>query len=191
MPSRIYHVTATLFFVVLTAMTALMCVHAPSGGLVFAGLYLFPDAGFTDGFLSALAKLGLGEEGRMIVLAAVGGLDIVVAGILVFALMFLGFGELPEQRESRGLYQSAGALLAATAGLTGLVSLAAGEATALLALQALLFAGLVVTYSTFDFGDVTVLTPERHLNRLIRGSAANQAAFTAQLLSLSRGRKVR
>lgn len=189
MPSRIYHIAATLLFVALMATMALMCVRAPAGGIEIAGLHLFAQHGFADGFLAALRSLGFEPAGQRAALAALGALDIAAAGILVFALVFLGFGHAAEQRESLRLYQVAASIAAAACTLSGIVSLAAGEVNAMLVLQALLFAGLVQTYSSFDFGSGVELMPDAEIDRLIAGSAASQAAFTAQLLSLSkRGR---
>lgn len=186
MPSRIYHIAATLMFIALMATMALMCVRAPAGGIEVAGLQLFAQHGFADGFLAALKVIGFEQPGQKAALAALGALNMAAAGVLVFALMFLGFGHASEQRESLTFYQVAAAIAAAACVLAGVISLAAGSANAMLVLQALLFAGLVQTYSSFNFGSGVELMPDAEIDRLIAGSAASQAAFTAQLLSLSK-----
>ena len=186
MPSRIYHIAATLLFVALMATMALMCVRAPAGGIEIAGLHLFAQHGFADGFLAALQSVGFEPAGQRATLAALGALNMAAAGVLVFALMFLGFGQAAEQREALTFYQVAAAIAAVACALASVVSLAAGAVNAMLVLQALLFAGLVQTYSSFDFGTGVELMPDTEIDRLIAGSAASQAAFTAQLLSLSK-----
>lgn len=185
MPARLYHVASTLFFVALLAMTALMCVRAPYGGFDFAGVHLFAGPGLAHGFLAALSEIGIAGNGRAAVLGLLGALSAAAAGLLVFALMFLGFGEPPERREARGFYQMASALAAIAAMIAGLVALAAGEANGLFMLLSLLFVALAAVHATFDFGAATAGAADADLDRLVSGSAASHAAFTAQILSLS------
>jgi len=188
--NRLYYASMMLFWVCYLSLLAMVVAYAPQGGLSMAGLTLFSDTGLVETAVMAMQSIGLSPVGQSVVFGLLGGFSAASAGLLLFSMMFYVFGEEREQREARPLAQGAVACTALSAMLTALVFLAGGQAGALLALQFGALGGLFLTVMSLGQSQIE---PDREteeeasdLDRVIADHAANHAAFSAQLASLSR-----
>lgn len=187
---RLFFTAIMLFWISFLALLALVVTYAPHGGVELAGLTLFAGTGLVDAAIAAMKAIGFSPLTRSIVFGIIGGFNIASAGLTLFALMFSVLGEAPEQREARPLAEGAAAFAAAAAALIVAVSFVGGEAGALLVLQMVALGGLLLTVTSFvqtsiDTGDVADDGLDT-LGGVIADHAANHAAFSAQLASLSR-----
>jgi len=188
--SRLYYASMMLFWVCYLALLAMVVAYAPHGGVNVAGLTLFSDTGLVETALVAMQTMGLSLVGQSVVFGLLGGFGTASAGLLLFSTMFYVFGKEREQREARPLAQGAVVCTALAAMLTALVFFAGGQAGALLALQFGALGGLFLTVMSLGQSQ---LEPDREteeeasdLDQVIADHAANHAAFSAQLASLSR-----
>lgn len=188
--SRLYYASMMLFWVCYLSLLALVVTHAPLGGIDLAGLTLFPDSGLIDTAIVAMQAIGLSELGQSVVFGLLGGFSAASAGLLLFAMMFYVFGQEREQREAQPLAQGAVACTAAAAMLTTLVFLAGGQTGALLALEFGALGGLFLTVMSLAQSHIEPdeVTDEGagELEQIIADHAANHAAFSAQMASLSK-----
>lgn len=187
---RLFFTAIMLFWISFLALLALVVTYAPHGGVELAGLTLFAGTGLVDAAIAAMKAIGFTPLTRSIVFGIIGGFNIASAGLTLFAMMFSVLGEEPEQREARPLAEGAAACAAAAAALIVAVSFVGGEAGALLVLQMVALGGLLLTVTSFvqtsiDTGDVADDGLDT-LGGVIADHAANHAAFSAQLASLSR-----
>ncbi|WP_097107803.1 hypothetical protein [Hoeflea halophila] len=188
--NRLYYASMMLFWVCYLLLLAMVVAYAPQGGLSVAGLSLFSDAGLVETAMIAMRSIGLSPVAQSVVFGLLGGFSAASAGLLLFSMMFYVFGEEREQRESRSLAQGAVACTALGAMLTAAVFLAGGQAGALLALEFGALGGLFLTVLSLGQFEIE---PDREnveeaseLEQVIADHAANHAAFSAQLASLSR-----
>jgi hypothetical protein len=125
-----------------------------------------------------------------VVFGLLGGFSAASAGLLLFAMMFYVFGEEREQREARPLAQGAVACTALAAMLATMIFFAGGEAGALLGLEFGALGGLFLTVMSLGQSriepDTVTGSDSIELDAVIAEHAANHAAFSAQLASLSR-----
>ena len=188
--SRLYYASMMLFWVCYLSLLALVVTYAPQGGISVAGLTLFADTGLVDSAIAAMQAIGMAPLGQSVVFGLLGGFSAASAGLLLFAMMFYVFGEEREQREARPLAQGAVACTAAASMLSTVVFFAGGQAGTLLALEFGALGGLFLTVMSLsqsriepdETGDAAVA----ELDRVIADHAANHAAFSAQLASLTR-----
>ncbi|MCZ4287791.1 hypothetical protein [Hoeflea alexandrii] len=188
--SRLYYASMMLFWVCYLSLLALVVTYAPQDGVSLAGLTLFADAGLVDSATAAMRAIGLSPLAQSVVFGLLGGFSAASAGLLLFAMVFYVFGEEREQREARPLAQGAVACTAAASMLTTLVFFAGGQAGTLLALEFGALGGLFLTIMSLSqsriepdgVGDEGI----GELDRVIADHAANHAAFSAQLASISR-----
>ncbi|MCC0033668.1 MAG: hypothetical protein H6887_00215 [Hoeflea sp.] len=188
--SRLYYASMMLFWVCYLSLLALVVTYAPQGGISLAVLTLFADAGLVDSAIAAMRAIGLSPLSQSVVFGLLGGFSAASAGLLLFAMMFFVFGEEREQREARPLAQGAVACTAAASMLTTVVFFAGGQAGTLLALEFGALGGLFLTIMSLSqsriepdgAGDEGI----GELDRVIADHAANHAAFSAQLASISR-----
>lgn len=187
--SRLYYASMMLFWVCYLSLLALVVTYAPQGGISLAVLTLFADAGLVDSAIAAMRAIGLSPLSQSVVFGLLGGFS-ASAGLLLFAMMFFVFGEEREQREAQPLAQGAVACTAAASMLTTVVFFAGGQAGTLLALEFGALGGLFLTIMSLSqsriepdgAGDEGI----GELDRVIADHAANHAAFSAQLASISR-----
>jgi hypothetical protein len=188
--SRLYYASMMLFWVCYLSLLALVVTYAPQGGIGLAGLTLFADAGLVDTAITAMQSIGLSPLGQSVVFGLLGGFSVASAGLLLFAMMFYVFGEEREQREARPLAQGAVACTALAAMLTTVVFFAGGQAGALLALEFGALGGLFLTVMSLSQSriepDEAIDAGVGELDQVIADHAANHAAFSAQLASLTR-----
>lgn len=188
--NRLYYASMMLFWVCYLSLLAMVVAYAPQGGVSMAGLTLFSDTGLVETAVMAMQAIGLSPVGQSVVFGLLGGFSAASAGLLLFSMMFYVFGEEREQRESRALAQGAVACTALGAMLTALVFFAGGQAGALLALQFGALGGLFLTVMSLGQSQIEPdqQTDEQasELDQVIADHAANHAAFSAQLASLSR-----
>jgi hypothetical protein len=188
--SRLYYASMMLFWVCYLSLLAMVVAYAPQGGISLAGLTLFNDSGLVETAIVAMNAIGLSPVSQSVVFGLLGGLSAASAGLLLFSGLFYVFGEEREQREARPLAHGAVACTAAAAVLTTLVFLAGGQTGALLALELGALGGLFLTVTALTQAGVepdAVSSEEGDtLNQVIADHAANHAAFSAQLASLSR-----
>lgn len=188
--SRLFHASAMLFWISYLALLALVATYAPQGGVELAGLTLFGETGLVDAAIAAMAAIGLSMITQAVVFGLLAGFNVAAAGLVVFSMMFRVFGEEREQLEARPLMEGATACAAAAALLTVVISLAGGQPGALMVLQLAAFGGLLLM--VLALGEPEDLTAESGsgdavvLDDIIADHAANHAAFSAQLASLSR-----
>jgi hypothetical protein len=138
-----------------------------------------------------MQAIGLSAFGQSVVFGLLGGFSAASAGLLLFAMMFYVFGEEREQREARPLAQGAVACTALAAMLATVIFFAGGEAGALLGLEFGALGGLFLTVmslgqSLIEPDKVAEMRESSELDAVIAEHAANHAAFSAQLASLSR-----
>lgn len=188
--SRLYYASMMLFWVCYLSLLAMVVAYAPQGGVSVAGLMLFSDSGLVETAIVAMHSIGLSPVAQSVIFGLLGGFSAASAGLLLFSMLFFVFGEEREQREARPLAYGAVACTAAAAMLTTLIFFAGGQAGALLALEFGALGGLFLTVMS-----VTQLGIEQDeasdeagdaLEQVISDHAANHAAFSAQLASLSR-----
>ena len=188
--SRLYYASMMLFWVCYLSLLALVVSYAPQGGVSLAGLTLFADTGLVDSAIAAMRAIGLSPLGQSVVFGLLGGFSAASAGLLLFAMMFYVFGEEREQREARPLAQGAVACTALAAMLTTVIFFAGGEAGALLALEFGALGGLFLTIMSLSQSriepDTVTESETSELDAVIAEHAANHAAFSAQLASLTR-----
>ncbi|MGJ8570345.1 MAG: hypothetical protein ACSHXI_06565 [Hoeflea sp.] len=188
--SRLYYASMMLFWVCYLSLLAMVVAYAPQGGISVAGLTLFNDSGLVETALVAMNAIGLSPVSQSVVFGLLGGSSAASAGLLLFSGLFYVFGEEREQREARPLAHGAIACTAAAAALTTLVFLAGGQTGALLALELGALGGLFLTVMSLTQSGIepdAVSSEEGNaLNQVIADHAANHAAFSAQLASLSR-----
>lgn len=188
--SRLYYASMMLFWVCYLSLLAMVVAYAPQGGISLAGLTLFNDSGLLETALVAMQSIGLSPVSQSVVFGLLGGLSAASAGLLLFSGLFYVFGEEREQREARPLAHGAVACTAAAAMLTTLVFFAGGQTGALLALELGALGGLFLTVmSLMQSGiepDAVSHEAADTLDQVIADHAANHAAFSAQLASLSR-----
>ncbi|MEM5473221.1 hypothetical protein WNZ14_15940 [Hoeflea sp. AS60] len=188
--SRLYYASMMLFWVCYLSLLALVVTYAPQGGVSLAGLTLFADAGLVDTAVAAMHSIGLSPVGQSVVFGLLGGFSAGSAGLLLFAMIFYVFGQEREQHEARPLAQGAVACTALAAMLTTLVFFAGGQAGALLALEFGALGGLFLTVMSLGQSriepDVVADMGAGELEQVIADHAANHAAFSAQMASLSR-----
>lgn len=188
--SRLYYASMMLFWVCYLSLLALVVIYAPQGGVALAGFKLFADTGLIATALEAMQAIGLSAFGQSVVFGLLGGFSAASAGLLMFAMMFYVFGEEREQREARPLAQGAVACTALAAMLATVIFFAGGEAGALLALEFGALGGLFLTVMSLDQSriepDAVTENDSIELDAVIAEHAANHAAFSAQLASLSR-----
>ena len=188
--SRLHYASMMLFWVCYLSMLALVVTYTPQGGISVAGLALFAHSGLTVTAIAAMQAIGLEPMGQGVVFGLLGGLSAASAGLLLFSMMFYAFGQEREQQEARPLAQGAVACTALAAMLTTAIFFAGGQTGALLALEIGALGGLFLT--VMSLGELQVEPDEpagesvTDLDRVIAEHAANHAAFSAQLASLSR-----
>ena len=188
--SRLYYASMMLFWVGYLSLMAMVVAYAPQGGVSVAGLTLFSDSGLVESAIVAMLSIGLSPVAQSVVFGLLGGFSAASAGLLLFSMLFYVFGEEREQREARPLARGAVACSAAAAMLTTMIFFAGGGSSALLALELGALGGLFLTVmsvtqsaieqdkASSEVGDM--------LDQVIADHAANHAAFSAQLASLSR-----
>ena len=188
--NRLYYASMMLFWVCYLSLLAMVVAYAPQGGISVAGLTLFSDAGLVEAAMVAMQSIGLSPVAQSVVFGLLGGFSAASAGLLLFSMMFYVFGEERVQLESRPLAQGAVACTALGAMLTAVVFFAGGQAGALLALEFGALGGLFLTVMSLGQSQIE---PDREtgeegseLEQVIADHAANHAAFSAQLASLSR-----
>jgi hypothetical protein len=188
--SRLYYASMMLFWVCYLTLLALVVIYAPQGGVALAGFTLFSDTGLITTALEAMQAIGLSAFGQSVVFGLLGGFSAASAGLLLFAMMFNVFGEEREQREARPLAQGAVACTALAAMLATVIFFAGGEAGALLGLEFGALGGLFLTVMSLGQSriepDAVKGSDSIELDAVIAEHAANHAAFSAQLASLSR-----
>jgi hypothetical protein len=188
--SRLYYASMMLFWVCYLTLLALVVIYAPQGGVALAGFTLFSDTGLITTALEAMQAIGLSAFGQSVVFGLLGGFSAASAGLLLFAMMFYVFGEEREQREARPLAQGAVACTALAAMLATVIFFAGGEAGALLGLEFGALGGLFLTVMSLGQSriepDTVTGSDSIELDTVIAEHAANHAAFSAQLASLSR-----
>jgi hypothetical protein len=188
--SRLYYASMMLFWVCYLTLLALVVIYAPQGGVALAGFTLFSDTGLITTALEAMQAIGLSAFGQSVVFGLLGGFSAASAGLLLFARMFYVFGEEREQREARPLAQGAVACTALAAMLATVIFFAGGEAGALLGLEFGALGGLFLTVMSLGQSliepDAVKGSDSIELDAVIAEHAANHAAFSAQLASLSR-----
>jgi hypothetical protein len=188
--SRLYYASMMLFWVCYLTLLALVVIYAPQGGVALAGFTLFSDTGLIATALEAMQAIGLSAFGQSVVFGLLGGFSAASAGLLLFAMMFYVFGEEREQREARPLAQGAVACTALAAMLATMIFFAGGEAGALLGLEFGALGGLFLTVMSLGQSriepDTVTGSDSIELDAVIAEHAANHAAFSAQLASLSR-----
>jgi hypothetical protein len=188
--SRLYYASMMLFWVCYLTLLALVVIYAPQGGVALAGFTLFSDTGLITTALEAMQAIGLSAFGQSVVFGLLGGFSAASAGLLLFAMMFYVFGEEREQREARPLAQGAVACTALAAMLATVIFFAGGEAGALLGLEFGALGGLFLTVMSLGQSriepDAVKGSDSIELDAVIAEHAANHAAFSAQLASLSR-----
>lgn len=188
--SRLYYASMMLFWVCYLSLLALVVIYAPQGGVSLAGYTLFADTGLIATALEAMQAIGLSPFGQSVVFGLLGGFSAASAGLLMFAMMFYVFGEEREQREARPLAQGAVACTALAAMLATVIFFAGGEAGALLGLEFGALGGLFLTVMSLGQSriepDAVTENDSIELDAVIAEHAANHAAFSAQLASLSR-----
>jgi hypothetical protein len=188
--SRLYYASMMLFWVCYLTLLALVVIYAPQGGVALAGFTLFSDTGLIATALEAMQAIGLSAFGQSVVFGLLGGFSAASAGLLLFAMMFYVFGEEREQREARPLAQGAVACTALAAMLATVIFFAGGEAGALLGLEFGALGGLFLTVMSLGQSliepDAVKGSDSIELDAVIAEHAANHAAFSAQLASLSR-----
>jgi hypothetical protein len=188
--SRLYYASMMLFWVCYLTLLALVVIYAPQGGVALAGFTLFSDTGLIATALEAMQAIGLSAFGQSVVFGLLGGFSAASAGLLLFAMMFNVFGEEREQREARPLAQGAVACTALAAMLATVIFFAGGEAGALLGLEFGALGGLFLTVMSLGQSriepDAVKGSDSIELDAVIAEHAANHAAFSAQLASLSR-----
>lgn len=188
--SRLYYASMMLFWVCYLSLLAMVVAYAPQGGVTVAGLTLFNDSGLVETAIVAMQSIGLSPVAQSVVFGLLAGFSAASAGLLLFSMLFFVFGEEREQREARPLAHGAVACTATAAILTTLISFAGGQAGALLALEFGALGGLFltvmsVTQSAIEQDDRSEV-PADALEQVISDHAANHAAFSARLASLSR-----
>lgn len=188
--SRLYYASMMLFWVCYLSLLAMVVAYAPQGGVSVAGLTLFSDSGLVETAIVAMQSIGLSPVAQSVVFGLLAGFSAASAGLLLFSMLFFVFGEEREQREARPLAHGAVACTATAAILTTLISFAGGQAGALLALEFGALGGLFltvmsVTQSAIEQDDRSEV-PADALEQVISDHAANHAAFSARLASLSR-----
>jgi hypothetical protein len=188
--SRLYYASMMLFWVCYLTLLALVVIYAPQGGVALAGFTLFSDTGLIATALEAMQAIGLSAFGQSVVFGLLGGFSAASAGLLLFAMMFYVFGEEREQREARPLAQGAVACTALAAMLATVIFFAGGEAGALLGLEFGALGGLFLTVMSLGQSriepDKVAEIESSELDAVIAEHAANHAAFSAQLASLTR-----
>tara|TARA_R110000850_G_scaffold41736_15_gene106902 strand:+ start:3442 stop:4140 length:699 start_codon:yes stop_codon:yes gene_type:complete len=188
--SRLYYASMMLFWVCYLLLLVMVVAYAPQGGIIVSGLTLFNDTGLVESAVAAMDSIGLSPLSQSIVFGILGGLSAASAGLLLFSGLFFIFGEEREQREARPLAHGAVACTAAAAVLTTLVFFAGGQTGALLALELGALGGLFLTVMALTQSgiepDAVSSEAVDTLDRVIADHAANHAAFSAQLASLSR-----
>jgi hypothetical protein len=188
--SRLYYASMMLFWVCYLTLLALVVIYAPQGGVALAGFTLFSDTGLIATALEAMQAIGLSAFGQSVVFGLLGGFSAASAGLLLFAMMLYVFGEEREQREARPLAQGAVACTALAAMLATVIFFAGGEAGALLGLEFGALGGLFLTVMSLGQSriepDAVKGSDSIELDAVIAEHAANHAAFSAQLASLSR-----
>jgi len=188
--SRLYYASMMLFWVCFLSLLAAVATYAPQGGVRLAGLQLFGNTGLVEAVIAAMENIGLSLIAQSVVFGLLGGFSFAAAGLMLFAMMFFVFGEEREQREARPLAEGAVACSAAAAVLTTAVSFAGGQAGAMMVLQFGALGGLVLTVMSLAQSGIE---PDRiaddagvELDQVIADHAANHAAFSATLASISR-----
>jgi hypothetical protein len=188
--SRLYYASMMLFWVCYLTLLALVVIYAPQGGVALAGFTLFSDTGLIATALEAMQAIGLSAFGQSVVFGLLGGFSAASAGLLLFAMMLYVFGEEREQREARPLAQGAVACTALAAMLATVIFFAGGEAGALLGLEFGALGGLFLTVMSLGQSriepDKVAEIESSELDAVIAEHAANHAAFSAQLASLTR-----
>ena len=188
--SRLYYASMMLFWVCYLSLLAMVVAYAPQGGISVAGLTLFNNSGLVETAVVAMNSIGLSPVSQSVVFGLLGGLSAASAGLLLFSGLFYVFGEEREQREARPLAHGAVACTAAAAVLTTLVFLTGGQTGALLTLELGALGGLFFTVTALTQSgiepDAVSSEGGDTLNQVIADHAANHAAFSAQLASLSR-----
>ena len=188
--SRLFFASIMLFWISFLSLLALVVTYAPQGGVELAGLTLFAGTGLVETAIAAMKQIGFSHVTQSIVFGAIGGFNVASAGLALFAMMFCVLGEEAEQREARPLAEGAAACTAAAAFIIVAISFAGGQAGPLLLLQLAALGGLLLTV-----GSVGHVPAEREdadgvdagvLQDVIADHAANHAAFSAQLASMSR-----
>ena len=188
--SRLYYASMMLFWVCYLSLLAMVVIYAPQGGVTVAGFALFADAGLVASAIEAMQAIGLSVLGQSVVFGLLGGFAAASAGLLLFAMMFYVFGEERDPREARPLAHGAVACAAPASMLTMVVFFAGGEAGALLALEFGALGGLFLTVMSLGQSriepDTVTEIETSELDAVIAEHAANHAAFSAQLASLTR-----
>ena len=187
--SRLSHALIMLFWISFLALLALVTTYAPQGGVELAGLSLFANAGLVDAMVAAMGNIGLSAVAQSVIFGLVGGFNIAAAGFVLFAMMFYVLGQEREQREARPLAEGAAACTAAAAMLTVAVCLAGGRPGALMVLELAVLGGQLLMLTSFAGSTAAAETMDmdsHDLEGLIADHAANHAAFSAQLASISR-----
>jgi len=179
-----------LFWISFLSLLALVVTYAPQGGVELAGLTLFAGSGLVDAALAAMQCIGFSPVTSSVVFGIMAGFNIAAAGLALFAMLFSVLGQELEQRQARPLAEGAAACAAGSTVLIVAVSLAGGQAGALLVLQLAALGGLLLTVMSFTppvnetgsaaDGGVSAL------DDVIADHAASHAAFSAQLASMSR-----
>lgn len=188
--NRLFLTVIMLFWISFLSLLSLLVTYAPQGGVELAGLTLFAGTGLVDAAIAAMEGIGLSPFARSVVFGMVGGFNVAAAGLALFAMMFCVFGQETEQREARPLAEGSAACAAAAAFLIVTVSLAGGEAGALMVLQLAALGGLLLTL--MPFSQTSIVPPHAgldgiaELDEVIADHAASHAAFSAQLASFSR-----
>lgn len=189
--SRFFYAAMMGFWIFVLVLMALVTSYAPKGGVELAGLTLFSTSSMTEGFGTAMTAMGISVTGQGVLFGIVGGLNVAAAGLTLFAMLFCVLGQEIEQDEARPLAEGAAVCTAGAAAVTVFVGLGGGQAGALMAVEIAALCGLVLTvlslaHRVVELDQSSTSTEAETLDRAIAEHAANHAAFSAQLASLSR-----
>ena len=185
--SRLFTAAMMLFWIATLALIALVCTWTPRGGIVISGMNLFAGTAVIDSLREAMAGIGLSARGVHLAFALIAAANVAAGGLLIFATMFLLLGREQEQREARPMVEGAAAVSAFTAFVVMALGLAGGQGGALMALQLVVLAGLLVTLrSLAELPVIIDAEPDPEVETIISRHAGRQAAFSAQLASISR-----
>jgi len=190
--SRLFFASMMLFWISFLSLLALVVIYAPQGGVELAGLTLFANTGLIDATTAAMQGIGFSLIAQSVVFGLLGGLNVAAAGLVLFAMMFYVLGQEREQREALPLAEGAAACTAAAAALTVAVTFAGGQTGALMVLELVALGGLLLTVMSLTQSAIEPGDAEsegegiKELDDVIADHAANHAAFSAQLASLSR-----
>ncbi|PWW04268.1 hypothetical protein DFR52_101963 [Hoeflea marina] len=187
--SRLFTAAMMLFWIATSALIALMCTWAPRGGMSLFGLSAFAGSPVIESFDAALVAIGLSARGAHFVYTLIAATNVIAAGLLIFAMMFMLLGLEQEQREARPMVEGAAAASALTALVVMAISLAGGHAGPLMALQLVVLAGHLATLRSL--ADVPLVTDasraaDAELADIVARHAESHAAFSAQTASISR-----